>query len=191
MKNTNAAFSLVELLVVLALVAILAVLTLPAVGGIHRANSVNHGGQLLSDSLVAARQEASTKNRDVELRMIQAGTPPEFRAFQTWLSDDRGVMRPSGKIVALPEGSLISADTQLSPLLSANVDLAGVTNFASLGSRPYVALRIRAGGLPDPGVTQSNNFLTVRALTDVSVPPVNFYTVRIDPSTGRVTIHRP
>lgn len=185
------AFSLVELLVVIAIIGILASVSLPAVGSIQRAGGINRAGQMLNDTLIAARQEASAKNRDVELRVIGVGTPPEYRAFQTWMADDRGVMNPLGKVLSLPEGSLISSESLLSPLLNANSNLAGTTNFGSLGSRSFAALRIRAGGTPDPAITRTNNFLTVRALTDTATPPINFYTVRLDPSTGRVSIHRP
>lgn len=185
------AFSIIELLVVVAIFAILAVLALPAVGGIQRANSVNRSGQLLSDTLVSARQEASVKNRTIELRIIQAGDPPEYRAFQTWVADENGAMTPLGKVISLPEGAIICSEVELSPLLTANHELAGTTNFGPLGSRPFVALRIRTGGAPDPGITRAKNFLTVRALTDTNIPPDNFYLIRLDPSTGRVGIHRP
>jgi uncharacterized protein (TIGR02596 family) len=184
-------FSLIELLVVIAIIGILAAVSLPALGSIQRAGSLNRGGQMISDAIVSARQEASGKNRNVELRVIQAGSPPAYRAFQVWIADDRGAMQPLGRVVPLPEGSLIAEETALSPLLGANASLSGTTNFGSLGSCSYAAIRLRAGGLPEAAITASNNFLTVRAATDTAVPPANYYTVRLDPSTGRVAIYRP
>lgn len=185
------AFSLVELLVVIAIIGIMATIAVPAIGSIQRAGSVNRGGQLLNDTLIAARQEASARNRNVELRLVRSGDPLAYRAFQTWIADERGTMNPLGKVLTLPEGAVISENDQLSPLLTANAGLAGTTNFGSLGTRAFVALRIRAGGMPDPFINRSNNFLTVRAFTDAKVPPDNYFTVRLDPATGRVTIFRP
>lgn len=193
MKTSTAksAFSLVELLVVVGILGILLVIAVPSVGSIQRANSVSRAGNLLGDTLIAARQEASTRNRDVELRVVELGDPAEYRAFQTWMADEAGILTPSGKLITLPEGVVISSNALLSPLLTANPELAGTTNFGSHGSRPFVAVRIRAGGLPDPGISRSNNFITLRAATDTAVPPTNFFTVRMDPPTGRISTYRP
>jgi len=185
------AFSLIELLVVVAIIGILAAITVPALASIQRANGVNRAGQMLGDAIIAARQEASSKNRDVELRIILLENPSGYRAFQTWIADDRGVMSPLGKAERLPDSVLIASGSQLSPILEANTNLAGTTNFGALGNRAFTGLRIRAGGLPDPNITTSNNFLTVRGLTDTATPPANFYAIRLVPATGRVTIHRP
>jgi uncharacterized protein (TIGR02596 family) len=188
-------FSLIELLVVVAIIGILAVAAISAFGSIQRASSVNRAGQLLSDTLISARQEASSRNRDVQLRIIEVdrknGDPPAYAAFQTWMADETGVMKPLGKVVSLPESVLIASDDKLSPLLGANPALSGTTTFGSLGSCNFEALRIRAGGLPDPGITKANNFLTVRGVTDTASPPQNYYTVRVDPATGHVNIYRP
>jgi uncharacterized protein (TIGR02596 family) len=189
--SRQAAFSLIELLVVVTIIAVALPLTIPAVGSIQRSMSINGAGQMLSDALASARQEASTKNRNIELRLIRTGTPPGYRAFQSWVADERGVMSPLGKIMFLPQDSLIDSGTALSPLLEANTEIAGTANFGALGNCPFAAFRIRAGGLPDPNITALNNFLTIRALSDTAVPPVNYYTIRLDPVTGRVTSFRP
>ncbi|MDX6765327.1 MAG: Verru_Chthon cassette protein D [Candidatus Methylacidiphilales bacterium] len=185
-----AAFSLIELLVVLAIIAIIVPLSVPAVSSIQRGLGITSGGQMLSDAFVTARQEASVKNRSVEVRIIQTGTPPSFRALQNWIADDRGTMSPLGKVVILPKGTVISSNTSLSPLLAAYPGNATAT-FGALGNCSYSVLRIRAGGQPDPSITSNNNFVTVHATTDTAIPPVNYFTVRLNPVTGRVTLFRP
>jgi hypothetical protein len=41
------------------------------------------------------------------------------------------------------------------------------------------------------GASLFNNFLTVQSANDVTVPPSNYFTVRVNPVTSQVTIHRP
>jgi hypothetical protein len=80
----------------------------------------------------------------------------------------------------------------LSPLLSAD-GTAGSTNFGALGLCDYKGFRIRSGGaLSSVDVTDNiDNFLTVQAAKDTAERPVNYYTIRVNPLTRRITTHRP
>jgi uncharacterized protein (TIGR02596 family) len=171
----------------------MATLTLPAINNIGQAGGINRAGQLLGDQLVLARQEAASKNRDVEVRMIHVNDPlwPGYRALQLWQLDETGILAtPLGRIQKLPDSTVIASNA-LSPLLTADVGVSGTTNFGGLGNRPYKGFRIRSSGSLPSAVTTNNNFLTVQLAKDTGIPPQNYYTVRINPITGRVTIHRP
>jgi uncharacterized protein (TIGR02596 family) len=192
-SSLSSAFSLIELLVVIAIFALMATLTLPAISSINQAGGINRAGQILGDQIILARQEATSKNRDVEVRIIDVSDPmwPGYRAIQLWLVDESGTPQgPLGKIQKLPE-AIVIASNSLSPLLTADTNVSGTTNFGGLGSRPYNGFRVRASGSLPSAVTANNNFLTVQLAKDTDIPPKNYYTVRVNPVTGRVTIHRP
>lgn len=61
-------FTLVEVLLVLALLALFATLFIPGVGSILREINVRGAEQMLSESILAARQEALESGRQTELR---------------------------------------------------------------------------------------------------------------------------
>lgn len=185
------AFSLIELLVVIAIFGIVATLALPAIGSISKANNINRGGQVLGDQIVLARQEAMNKNRDVEVRIINLtnGADVGYAAVQIWIGDDSGANWSAvTRINRLPEGVLISSDPLLSPLLT---NISGTTNFGAAQNATYGGFRIRAGGTPDPSITTNNNFLTVQPSIATNGLATNYYTVRINRVTGRLSIHRP
>jgi uncharacterized protein (TIGR02596 family) len=191
------AFSLIELLVVVAIFGILAVLAVPAFNSVAGAGKISRAGQLVADQLILAVQEATALNRDVEVRFIEFDDEGNLPlALQIWRSDasssDASSMRPLHRVERLPEGTAISATNALSPLLAAAS--TGRTNFGgSLGERDFRAVRLRAGGSIATAVTTNNNFLTVVALgeaTNTSLPP-NYFALRINPVTGRVSSLRP
>jgi uncharacterized protein (TIGR02596 family) len=194
LSTFSPAFSLIELLVVIAILAIMATLAIPAVGSISKANNINRGGQILGDQIVLARQEAANRNRDVEVRIINLtnGLYVGYAAVQLWIADESGTnWSPVTKMSRLPEGVLISSNPQLSPLLT-NIDpTTHSTNFGSAGVRNYGGFRIRSSGVPDPSIGTNNNFLTVQPATATNGLATNYYTVRINHVTGRLSIHRP
>ena len=182
------AFSLIELLVVVAIFSIMVALVIPAFTQVRAAGVLTRGGQVLADQIALARQEASTKNRDMEVRIVDVGGV--YRAVQLWIRGEPAT-RPLGRIEQLPDGVVVSSDTLLSPLLGASPIVGGTAVFGALGSCPYKGFRIRADGTLDAAVNLSNNFLTVQSANDVTVPPNNYFTVRVNPVTSQVTIHRP
>jgi uncharacterized protein (TIGR02596 family) len=177
-------------LVVITIFAIMAAVTLPAIGSLRQAGGINRGGQILGDLIILARQEAVAKNRNIEVRIIDVADPmwPGYRAVQLWLVDESGFATPLGKVQRLPDG-IVVASNSLSPLLTADTNVTGTTNFGALGSRPYKGFQIRASGALS--VTTTNNFLTVQLARGTGTPPNNYYAVQVNPVTGRVSIHRP
>ena len=175
---------------VIAIIAVLSVFTLVAVGSVGSAANLSRAGQTFGDMVALARQEASTRNRDVHVRLIELDPVGSLRAAQLWIAEESGTCRPHGQILKFPDGIILSSNSTLSPLISAESLLAGTDTFGGYGSRPYHAFRIRAGGKLLSSIS-TNNFLTLQVEGAPGVPPVNFYSLRVNPVTGRVTTHRP
>lgn len=192
--SCRTAFTLVELLFVIALIALLAVLAVPAINGIGSANATTRAGQMLEDQCIIGRQRALALNRDVEIRIINLGTSsdPEYTGLQIWQLDETGANpKAIGPMKLLPDGVTISPKNNLSPLLGATTGVSGSLSGGSANGRDYRGFKFRANGSCGPGLDSSMNFLTVARKTDTAEPPANFYTVRISNATGRVTSYRP
>jgi hypothetical protein len=86
----------------------------------------------------------------------------------------------------LPEGVVIETDR--SPLLDADATVAGTETLPSLGSVNYQGFRFRPNGAMSAGVSASNNYLTLRPAQEGGA---NYYTVQVDPLTGKTTVYRP
>jgi len=190
-------FSLLELLVVIALMALLMTLTMPAITSVLRTGEMNRAGQILSDEIALARQEASSKNRAVELRIVDMDLPLSnetgWKGIQLWISNEIGEMEPLGRLRELPGSVVIASDDSLSPLLEADQGRSGTAFFGSHGDRDWRGFRMRPGGGMDQGViTPDNNFLTLVSIPiPEQLPPDNYFAIRINPVTGRVSTHRP
>lgn len=192
MRRNFSAFSLVELLVVMVIFGIVATLAIPAFQSMNRGRNVAQAGQLLADRLVQARQYAALKNREVEVRFIELeeNGVPSCRAIQLWMADASG-SAPSmiGRVDKLPVGTQISSLPQLSPLLTADSSIRGTMEVSGYGTCAYSGIRIDSAGSLGGSIT-TNDFLTIHAAQDQSVPPVNYFTLRVNPVTGRVTEYR-
>lgn len=188
------AFSLIELLAVIAIVVLIAVVGLPAFSSITAGSNLNRAGQLIGDQISLARQEAVSRNRDVQVVFynLTNGVTGGWRGVKLLRVDQTPngpVTNTASRLQLIPEGIIISANPALSPLLTAGA--TGTTNLASYGSVQYASFRVRANGSLEGSITSANNFLTLQSANAAGSPPVNYYTVQVDALTGKVSIYRP
>jgi uncharacterized protein (TIGR02596 family) len=118
------AFSLVELVVVIAVLAILAAFSVPAVTSMLQGSSLTQASQMLVDQMNLARQFALSKNSTVGVRFYRYSDPdtpgedvtkPEkgrFRALQVFEVLSSGAALPLGKVEEMPLSVMIGSDPE-------------------------------------------------------------------------------
>lgn len=195
MRNYYKGFSLVELLVVTAVMGILMAMLVPSVTSLLRSSNLTLAGQAVSDQINLARQMASTRSSTMEVRLIKLPdrNPAGFHAVQVWGTASDGTLKPVGRFSRLPESIFISDNTQtFSPMLSL------LTNTSTLpggpaGNAPYVSFRIRPTGTVVPSFSGSDKadlYLTLMA-EQAGANTNNIITVQLNPDTAATTIYRP
>jgi len=113
------AFTLVKLPAVVAIVAILAALVIPAFGMLSDANRISNSALLVAGQFDLARQTALAENRLVEVRVYAIPTDNntgtvEWRGIQIFGADGAALDR----LQLLPEGTAMDLDPAFSKLLS-------------------------------------------------------------------------
>ena len=127
-RRFAAAFSLVELVIVIAIIGIISIFVIPAATSIIAGTDINRASQLVAAQLAQARQVATTKNHQVEVRLLQFADQEgigeslndpstwRFRGIQTMEIFDNGLMAQIGKTERLP-GTIMMDPRRLSSLL--------------------------------------------------------------------------
>lgn len=194
------AFTLIELLLVISIAAILMTLVAPKLNSIAMGSNLTRAGQLVGDEIARARQEAVTGNLDVKvvffyLPATNGRSTAGWAGMQIWrvVQTNNGPSdKPLSRVVTFPQGVNISPPdtTTLSPLLTGTA-ITGTTSLPAYGSVPYVGFRFRANGATDSSVTGTNNFLTLQNANTKGPVPANYYTIQVNPLTGKVTVFRP
>lgn len=167
------AFSLVELLVVISVIAIIAGFAVPAVTTMIRGSQLSQGSQMVLDQMSLARQTALARNRPMDVRFYKFADPetpgetpnrPEtgfFRAIQVFEVLDNGAAVPLGPIQRLPI-NVIMNEKGLSTLLNKGERARVTTPLDSDPEMPdtqvkknyhYTALRFQPDGSTDLPIT--------------------------------------
>ena len=201
------AFTLLELLVVMAIMSLLIALAPPAVMNALGATSLTTAGDLVRNKLTQAQQEAIAKNAPIEVRFYyyedrdyEGGERVRaFQMFQLTNNPEEPIIRVSEPIY-LEGGIVLSSDITLSSFPdfgSGPGDVEGYcTRATTVGSAKYWAFRF----LPDGSTNLPGNALWfVTALEEVDEEriqsggenPPNYFTIQIDPLTGAVRTFRP
>lgn len=209
-RSSAPAFSLIELLVVVAIIAVILTLITPAVVPLLRASNINQSASMLVDELNLARQTALTKNHDVEVRFYQVASKSDasdlqFRAFRSFLpfAQNAAAAQPLSAVRYLPEPVIISPAAQYSTLLDYGGPRAGLMKGQEIlpgnnSPSTYISFLFRSTGgtnLTPVDPLDGKWFLTLylenaprNATTGI---PGNYFTALVEPITGRVRTFRP
>ena len=133
-KSAFRAFSLVELVVVIAVIVVIATFTVPAATTILKGSQISQASQQIIGKLSMARQTALSKNRSVEVRFYRYGDPNvpgedpkdpatgKFRAMQLFEVLENGATVPMGNVDRLPVNVVFSYESTNTQGLSSLLD---------------------------------------------------------------------
>jgi len=203
-QTMRGAFSLMELLVAMAMMALLATISAPTIAQTMQSSRLSSDGQKLIDHLNLAKQMALTRNLPVEVRFYKlpqytepaTAAPSVYRAMQLFLVSDSDI-KPITKLLLFSVPVVCSPDVNLSTFLDSSIieELtpdADACNIPVYGKNyAYRSLVFRPNGSTTLS-SSANVFLTLVLGTGKSINQgANFLTVQIDPATGRPHVFRP
>lgn len=224
-QTRSAAFTLIEMLVVVTIIVLLLAFSTPALMRTMQATRVTSAGDALMGAISEAQQIAFAQNVPVEMRFFKypdgLDTEMNFRSYQVFkitqqFEGDGSIDEnpvPIGNVVRMTENVIIVPDASLSPILApssgdmqdtrqgSNIGYSGVTDAR------YNALRFMPDGTcRSVGVTTAGmaaltfnslpqSFLTIASESGQPITadnlPKNFYTIQIDPFTGKARNYKP
>jgi len=185
-------FSLVELLVVVAIMGVLIAVALPAMTSLMQSSDLTRAGQMLTDQVNLARQIASAQNTVVEVRLIQLPGRTGYTGIQLWKADSTGDLKAVRNVMTLPPPMAISSNPTHSAAI-ASLPTGSMPSGSSVANAAYAALQIRPSGFVTPVLEMDKLFFTVMRdtlTTDSQLPP-NYFMLQINPLTGAPLVYRP
>jgi uncharacterized protein (TIGR02596 family) len=225
-------FSLIEMLVVVAIVVMLLALATPALTRTLQSSRLSAAGEAMIGSISEAQQTALTANTPVDIRffsfMEDVDQAPMYHSYQlfkiTQSTQGSGgnatvveKVVPVGNLIRLPEGVIIPTDSTLSGAFSSSSGGASTgiqdtkensqVGYSGVNGATYNAIRFmpdgtcRTVGATTNGMatlffqTLPQNFFTMTygsgpAVTLANLPK-NFFTIQIDPYTGKPRSYKP
>lgn len=206
-RSSTSGFSLVEMLTVVAVMAVLLSVSVIGFSHVTRSNELTMAGNQVLDELVAARQRAIADSAHVELRFyrpeddFESGNDLQWTVLQVRELPDktfRALERPlflPRRIIFMESGT----HSTLIDSLTKQVDSDRVFKGHSLNdeeAKEYTAFRFNSNGSTDlptdaSGDTWHLTIVDQNSVQSASELPDNFYTVAIDPDTGTTKTFRP
>ena len=204
MRCNNAAFTLVEVLLVVIIIGALVTITAPSIQGAVTASRLRDSAASISNELFEAQQLAITLGTETEVRFYQVPDPasgdavPLLRKFQTYTlsqppdgpgvtAAQSGVFVPAGQPTSVHYSVVISSGVAQSSIVA-----LGFNTDKNDPHGPFIGFRFHADGSTDLS-PKKEWFLTVveRKPGGGATKPVNFVTLQIDPASGRVRSFQP
>lgn len=197
------------MLLVVAVIGILVALATPALFRTLQGNRLATAGERLLNQIALVQQMAATLNRPMEIRFYQYEKKNElvggvqFHSYQVFelpnastevraeSGNQPATETPSGELVDLGESIVIASSSRLTPFAAGPL-LEDGRKYVQDYSAKYFAVRFYPNGTTNLPKNISNSYLTLISDSDVEKdPPANFYTIQVDPYTGKTRPYRP
>jgi uncharacterized protein (TIGR02596 family) len=191
---------------VIAIIAILAALVLPAVTSISRSYQMTAAGHTVLNILVQARQAAITRGYPVQVRIYKlpdynqpnSSAPAVYRALQAFVEGDpvSAGGSSSAPLTPLSRASFFSSPVQIleakSSLLTLPSTASPAETLSGYGKNySYVSFRFKPSGQADISTSTSGLVLAFSNDAQSGALPANFRALEIDPVTGAVRDYAP
>jgi len=199
------AFSLVELLLVLAIIGLLAGAMIPSLSAMLRGPSLQVGGGSIRDHLALARQYAVARNEPVEVRFFAEADEADFSKFAITVPGDVEGGAPSewlSKIQSVPESVVIDGRAEFSSLLdsaAADGPYALTTSQDDMTPQELTdTTGVAFQFLPSGGTSLGDGEWTITLRSfgrtgeeDQNRPAPNFLTILVNETTGQIKTFQP
>lgn len=191
------AFTLLEILVVLAVMAILLALIVPSFNSITAARKLDTSGAQTADLLALARQTAMARGNRVrwELANLGSGAEQDFR-IQRIVEFKNGTWTEASRWITFPDTIILNTDAARTNLINP-AGPASTVDFSYQGQVYTDKEVLRVTFLPD-GTTllssSQSHFLSLepkRGPKDANGDSANWLTIVINPVTGTAETYRP
>lgn len=209
-------FTLVEMLVVVMVVGLVVAAVAPMVFSTLSSTRLTSAGETLAAQISLAKQLATTRNEPVEIRFYSYTDPESpgskdlVRAIAIMRVTPNAAIAQVGAVAMelltpvfyLPSGIVLGETTAMSPILygsslTPHQDREHVIRRS--GEARYKSFRFSADGSPNleaimSAYTPSRSYITLieeRGGSPSGDIPKNFYTLQVDPATGKTASYRP
>jgi uncharacterized protein (TIGR02596 family) len=200
------AFTLVELLVVMAIIAILVAIAMPATSSFLESNNLDSAAHQVADQVNLAHQLSSSLNVTVEMRLFKlfGAATTGYTAMQLGTYNSAGTWTAISRLSYLPQQLVISPSSAVSTALSAvefTTPPTMAANNGFLSNATYVFFDFRPTGVVTPvlnatSATNMSNYALVvlparyAAVTSLSLVK-NYAIIQINPFTATPLVYRP
>lgn len=192
-------FSLVELLVVLAIIGIVSTVMITPVSKLLRSMKLSQTGEMVLGQLSLAHQTAISKNRRVEVRFYHLPQTAEasegFRAM--WIlegSENEENWIPISKVLRFESDVYIHSDVSRTSFMRLPKEIAESGSFAGIVDEvSYIAFQFLPSGRMDLREDE-NWYLTLYSSPGGAAENGNlkdYFLIEIQPQTGALRTHRP
>jgi uncharacterized protein (TIGR02596 family) len=210
------AFSLIEMLMVIAIIGIISSFAIPAAFRMIRGTDVNRASQMVTDQLTSARQSAIARNKQIEVRFLRFFDPEspgeslgdtsswKIRGIQLMEVTASGTPVQLAPMVRLP-GSVVMKEDQYSSLFESNSASAApplrfknpteldpaMPRLPADQARRYTYASFRYYPDASTSLSQKGNWYLTLSAAAQSADPINYFTLQIDPVSGATRSYRP